>query len=425
MFSPIDDRIRVFHKGLTGQGGFASDLFQYEDPTYLGFYFIFDFDPIGINPSTGLVDNALFAEPGAGIDSAQQYLRAIGYPAKAEKLKQFKEGMRYINKIAPYYFQTLEGVPDLWKINKKAFGFEPNKALEKFVTIGCLESIDLRMTALADLYMKATFDEDNMRDLLPSNLKRFTVDIMVAEMRKFHRVKEIVETNITQAPQNSFETRGGPLEELNDLISVIKFKCSKCEFDFSESFPTEELNMAGDMQMAKQKIKINIGNVTQRNSYRLLDLYLSDFVSVSGNAIKEDSVVGSGKFSKINKTSVNDESDKLRSKIEGYDQGLNSSNLFNGAISTLQDQARGFSQQLGNLGPNAVAGALGNLQSQITGLALGNVHDDRNRSLTELINGFTNESDQIRGIQRGEDVFPNSPGADTTTRNSNDLGNAH
>lgn len=425
MFSPVDDRIRVFQKGFRGQGGFVSDLNHYEDPTYLGFYFIFDFDPTQRNVDTGITDNALFAPSDSTIESAQRYLQAIGYPQRAEMLKQFKEGMRFINTKAPYYFQVLEGAPELWKINKKD-GFDPYRAKEAVLTISCLESVDLRMTALADLYRKATFDSDNMRMLLPDNLRWFTVEIYIAEIRKFHRVKQIVETNDLQAPIQGI-TPGDHLEELNDLISVVRFKCSKCEFDFEESFPSEEINMAGDMQMAKQKFKIKVGSVSERNSYKLLNLYLSDFVTVNGSSVKEGSIANGGKFNaEPGPNSIQDDSkDRLGSKINGYDQAINSSSLFNGAISALQSQAQSLGRQLGNLGANTVGGALNRLQSQITGLALGNVYTDRrNQSLTELINGFVGERDQIQPLGR-EDVYPNAPGSDTTTKTSDNLGNAY
>jgi len=77
MHAPIDDRIRTFHKGL-----FTSDLFGYEDPTYLGFSMHFEFDPVADNTVTGQQDNPLFATPGRGINSAREYLRNIGFPQK-------------------------------------------------------------------------------------------------------------------------------------------------------------------------------------------------------------------------------------------------------------------------------------------------------------------------------------------------------
>jgi hypothetical protein len=184
MYAAIDADIQSFHKGFysTQPGG-------YEDPTYLGFDLTFNFYDKTRDPGTGFTRNALWAEPADGdVDSAQYYLEAIGYPERAAMLKQFKQQLQFINSNTPWYFQTLEGLANIWDIPWGRDGWNTYRGKDKMLTIGCMESIDMRMTALADLYRKATFDPITMRSLLPDNLRWFTLIVRVYEIRKFQKV---------------------------------------------------------------------------------------------------------------------------------------------------------------------------------------------------------------------------------------------
>lgn len=422
MIAPIDDRIRTFHKGL-----FTSDLFGYEDPTYLGFTLHFDFDPIADNIETGQQDNPLFAEPGQGINSAQEYLRNIGFDQRAKAIKEFKELLRYMNNNAPYFFQGVSGVAELWKIDKKSSGFEPNRGFEKVIKFDCLESIDLRMTAFADLYRNASFDAKFMREILPENLRWFTMTLRIAEIRKFHSVSKLMQSANLEQPLDQNPT-GDMLKVLNDVISVVEFKLSHCQFDFEESF-ADEFSMAGETEMAKQSFKIQVGSIAQKSTYKLLDIALTDFFSADNDGIVEKSDVIGGKFAG---TTLNAENSRpvldavpLGSRVPGMDASVNPNNLFNGAVSALSDKAKGFVNELGNLGGSLVGNALGRIQSQITGFALGNVYGPTNNTLLTAINGFLGGGDTLKSLDSIQDVYPNVPGTDTTTKTATDLGNTY
>src|ERR1035437_7230863 len=110
MNTPIDTNINKFHKGFI-----ANTAAGTEDPTYLGFSFVFDFAPVGRNQETGQTDDPLFTED-ANLESAIRYLKATGYPNRAVMLQKFKKLLQTINEQTPWFFQTLSGVNDLWKI---------------------------------------------------------------------------------------------------------------------------------------------------------------------------------------------------------------------------------------------------------------------------------------------------------------------
>jgi len=413
-FAPLDGNVKNFKKGL-----YISEAFQYEDPTYLGFSLHFDFDSAQTDAETGIMENALFAET-EGLDSAINYLYNIGFVQKSQMLKQFKETVRFMNTHAPYYFQGISGVADLWKIEKKSKGFEPNRGHEKKVKIECLESVDLRITALADLYKTATFDERNMREIVPENLRWFNVTIRIAEIRNFHKLKTAAEN------ANAISAGGDLVNITNDLISVVEFKLINCEFDFEESF-ADEFKM-DETEAAKQSFVIKVGHIKRRSTYKLLDLVLENYYSsTAGNGIVDKSIVIGGKLGgepqPLDRAVLAGLPDE--SKIPGLGSAVNKvTSIGGGAVSVIKDQVNSLGEQIAGAPGRLLAGATNNLQSRITGAALGNVYDLRNSTVLEAINGFLSGGDTISGGPLG-DVYPNVPGSDTTTRTESNLGNAY
>lgn len=421
MNNPIDQNINKFFKGFltTKQGG-------YEDPTYLGFRLVFDFDPIQRNFETGQTDDPLFAES-ENLESATRYLEATGYPNRAKMLRTFKENLRYINKETPWYFQTISGLNDIWKIE---FGenFNPFRGKDKVLEITCLESIDLRITALADLYRKATFDTKFMRALLPENLRWFTVRVQLAEMRSFQKIKSTIDRlNPTLINQNpNLEDFGGiqgldngefasssavknlghtslepEIENMDNLISLMEFHLGHCTFDFWESFPSDkEISMNGDMDPAKQKFKIIVGHIKEQHSYKLLDLVLKDGVGQEGQGSAQS--------------------------IPDYDKAFNNKsdnilkNTLNGISSSLQDKLN----QIAGVPANLISRGVNAASSAITSAQLGNVYDLRNQSLQTIFNSFVGQSQQTTQQSIGGDVYAGVPGYDLETKSSGNMGNA-
>ena len=121
-----------FTKGLLSQDG------PYQDPTALGFQFLFDF--IDVPGSPLLIES----EEVAG--SALFYLKSIGDTKRLTYLKEFIKLLKMINKDSPWYWQSVEGIPDalkneMWEGTGKS-GFIGGA--DRPITINCLESIDLR-----------------------------------------------------------------------------------------------------------------------------------------------------------------------------------------------------------------------------------------------------------------------------------------
>ena len=328
-----------------------------EDPTYLGFKFVFDFGSLPVNLENGWAPSPLlrvnnytttdgaanmpqnmFGQPQYGFTStnvvyysAYNYLlqRDGGYLRgnalkRANALRQFQILLQDINNNSPWFFQSITGLDDLEKIAISGFqseqgmdNFNPARTAGKVLTINCLESLNMKMTALANLYNQAMFDADNMKWLVPRNLRKFTMWIYVTEIRNFFKTTRLTGSSAAVAalddltslltsdrnpggsiantpvgerlpsgpgaPGNSFNSfvRGVANQSglMNDIDAfrnqqdqsgikpVLIYECHQCEFDFSASKPFADIDVGIDPRAATQSFKIHVGKVRMRTQF--------------------------------------------------------------------------------------------------------------------------------------------------------------
>jgi hypothetical protein len=234
------DQLRsLFLKGfkLSKQG-------NYEDPTYLGFKIVVDFGTLPIDPEMGVPPSPLFKtgsyefgdgnsgffslnpfgqpqysvkKSGENISyySAQSYLaqREEFFQTKtkrADMLAQFSASLRDLLENHPWFIQSIAGLDDLIKVERGGYvgdnslgDFNPSRTSGKPLTFSCMESLNLRMTALGELYKQATFDPENMRDLVPRNLRKFKMFIFVQEIRNFFKTSRLIANSTTLTAINN------------------------------------------------------------------------------------------------------------------------------------------------------------------------------------------------------------------------------
>jgi hypothetical protein len=328
----------------------------FEDPTYLGFKIIFDIDGVlPIGSDDGLPPSPLFKDTSYNSDSASK--NPFGLPAsflsntninfysaqsyllereqrmnlgeggkRADILKQFKTLLDQINKQSPWFFQSIEGLDQLAKVEKKGYdgtdstGFNSNRTAGRAIDINCLESINLRVSTLADLYRQATFDFDYMREVVPRNLLKFKMWIFVSEIRSFQKTNRLtgistaikaldgtanlltngmnpgnsigpdgnnvggLDLNASGSSRSTDSVVGGILNKtgLGDLASgivnqsdqsgvtpILVYECSQCEFDFDSTTPIKPSleNGSGSATPEAAKFRIYVGKVRTRNQY--------------------------------------------------------------------------------------------------------------------------------------------------------------
>ena len=334
----LDSLVKKFISGSSDPYTPFSKFDDLQDPTFLSFRI--DFFPDGgySLPTDAYSSGGLFREAAgedgnnilnyAFYDSAAEYLKRIGAPSRQAALKKFKELLFDIQEKAPWYFQQVSGLSELFKIDKN-INF---RGKDKTLTVECLESIDMRMTMLGDLYRFVAFDFQNWREVLPINLRTFNMTIDVLEMRKFNTTYGIIADALSSPPRpfkgedkqkqlddsarrNAFGGPGSSLyagafgnlqnlggsinnalgglftnlgdnsgdevktyKEAFEAVSVQRFNLKDCEFDFFSEGPSYlDTVSVKDSQEATYKFKINVGKIEKVGYYTFYDYVLSEW----------------------------------------------------------------------------------------------------------------------------------------------------
>lgn len=276
-----DKDVNNFVKGLHKKYGAVND------PTFLGFTLMFDWY------SSPLFKGCLKSSAASGTDfpegSALRFLnfrnQSDGPSQKVTYLSTFTNHLQIVNQEMPWYFQSIEGLDVAYKkymdISKTYKGGD-----DSIIALNTLESIDLKVSTLMDLYTKAVYDLDNRRHILPNNLKYFDLYIYVEEIRSFNSFKNKIDNYLG----NVMGKNGG--DELADLIktntSQIIFKFTNCMFipmESSEIFTTVTNTLP---EQAKNKIVLNYKDVVVKNNVAWLDFELDgssdDFFNIKNKA---------------------------------------------------------------------------------------------------------------------------------------------
>ena len=271
-----------------------------DDPTYLGFSLSFDITSplfnggIGTNnqpvsdPSfLNTLGNVQFTPEKTGLtiieqqdantpllnssqesgSSAISYLEKIGETGRVNYLKAFIQGLREISTTRPYYFQSIEGLSEAWT-NHTDFTVDPYKGSgDEGITIGCLEAVDLKLTALFSLYKMAVYDSRYSRQVIPNNLLRFDVTVYVSEIRQFKKVRSFLDAlSSSQLTGEKFSNAFGSSEKdainfVNENTAQIAIKFSECMWVPSECGKVFDTVSNREMSVASTSIKWKYGNV--------------------------------------------------------------------------------------------------------------------------------------------------------------------
>lgn len=244
----------VLKKGDINNVGFDS----YQDPTYLSFTLLFDmqFDsPLFNGEAERFIEKHLVAG-----DSKK-------YQHKLDSLKAFKNALYKINSEMPWHWQSLGGVERLVQFTPEEPYFGGSEAK---LTIGCLETINMNIAGLMQLYRKAVWDEKNWRYILPPNLRKFTMYVYVSDIRAIY----------DNSPNEVIAGEGSR--------PFFMFELRYCEFDMtSGNKPLADLS-ASAPDVASNEIIINYDRVYRVDARALNGLVISGMNSDTGqNLVSE------------------------------------------------------------------------------------------------------------------------------------------
>ena len=214
---------------------------------------------------------------------------------KRESLVEFTKLLNYISNESPWFFESISGLKDATKLE---FDNIVKKEDPSFSIKFNPDAIDMRISTLLDLYKDACFDYTNSKEVIPENLRKFDMSIIL-----FNPPIQGVNINYKNIYEN---TRTNPISNTSEAGFVVgythkedqftntrfkktysdvfnpngmSFKClifKNCEFVLKEmsSFPDTIMNSTGFE--AKYDIKISYQRVFSYNINRELTVEVLD-----------------------------------------------------------------------------------------------------------------------------------------------------
>lgn len=208
----------------------------------------------------GLLNNQSYVNSN---NSAAKYLKICSHRYIQEKLidrldalHKFASILSFINGNAPWFFIGIKG------LDKAGIPTISDFTKEHSISIECNEdSVDMRLNTLLDLYKYACYDEINSKEIIPENLRKFNMKILVFQtpLRSLH-TKSQYNTNqsITYKTNTSAD----------DLMTFKMFEFYNCEFDITSlgSLIPGTLKNDKPFKLGTSDIKINYDKVCQFTS---------------------------------------------------------------------------------------------------------------------------------------------------------------
>ena len=196
-------------------------------PAWLYFKLFFKFDS-----SYGLLGGIMKSSDGskfAANNTAIQYLTRNWYKlndnmgARRKSLVKFVRSLSYISSYAPWFFKSVKDVNNALNMNLD------NLTAEKSIEIECSEeATDLRLLTLMDFYKYAAYDAISQKEILPENLRKFDLDIVV-----FQSPIRYLQTSTRDLKGRKTVYKNLNSANMTDRMSFKLFSFQGCEIDYS------------------------------------------------------------------------------------------------------------------------------------------------------------------------------------------------
>ena len=251
----------------------------------LVFYFSDESGLLGLDGINGFTDDV--AKGLEGIDVKKDRIKNTAYNflllneelERAEMLKNFLILLSEINSKSPWYFQEINGIDSA--LERKVFTEGELKIEDKpgQFTIKCLnDAYDDRIGTLLDLYRASCFSYQNKKEIVPRNLRKFNMGIL-----------------LFSAP---IRGKGGKSGDPNNRIKIpslgdrnlyipstklIEFR--NCEFDYNSSkSPFGTLNTSEAPFSPEYTITINFDDCYESRYNEIMQEIITDFINIDINS---------------------------------------------------------------------------------------------------------------------------------------------
>jgi hypothetical protein len=143
--------------------GFKNKYFS-EDPVFFGFSVYFEADSPLLNPASNYLK-----------ESAERYFLNLDDDVRATYVVDLRNRLLDLVDKHQYFLQKVSGLNGFYARSE-----EDDIQIE----IETLESLDLRITTIKELYNRITYDYINKKEILPDNLRWINMKITVSDGRK-------------------------------------------------------------------------------------------------------------------------------------------------------------------------------------------------------------------------------------------------
>jgi hypothetical protein len=248
-------------------------------------------------------------------NTAYNYLLVNDEIERAEMLKQFIILLSDINSSSPWYFQEISGLDGA--LERKIFSDGEVKLEDKprQFTIKCLnDAYDNRIGTLLDLYRAACFSHKDKKEIVPANLRKFNMGILVFN-----------------AP---IRGKGGKSGDKNNYIMIpdidgygfyipsaklIEFR--NCEFDYNSAKSAwGTLNTTSDPFSPEYTITINYDDAYESRYNEIMEGVVTDFINYDLNDDERGIHVSGKNYANMDLDPIKF---KFNSEKEGFNYWLN------------------------------------------------------------------------------------------------------
>ena len=164
----------------------GSTMSPYGEPGMFFYKVLFNF-----NTSYGLLGgliNEMNGKPVKDINTAWQFLannsKSSRFSSTYRKTLQIKAGclfkfaqlLNFLSNECPWFFKDVEGLGEALKYNFEEMVPQKNRTIK--LTFN-QDAVDMRVSTLIDLYKQACYDWVNFKEIIPENLRKFDMCIML------------------------------------------------------------------------------------------------------------------------------------------------------------------------------------------------------------------------------------------------------
>lgn len=251
-------------------------------------------------------------------NTAYNYLLLNDELERAEYLKNFIMLLSDINCDSPWYFKEINGLDTA--LERKVFtdGEFKIEDTRKQITIKCLhDAYDNRIGTLLDLYRAACFSYQNKKEIIPANLRKFNMGVLVfnAPIRG-KGGKSGDPNNIITIPD---DTNGGISYYYIPSAKLIELR--NCEIDYNSSktaFGT--LNNSEEFN-PEYTITIHFDDCYESRYNEIMQEVITDFIKIDTNKDRIDSSLRPDSLLDLFTFGMSALSDKSSMKIMGANKG--------------------------------------------------------------------------------------------------------